>query len=43
METAVTVDTLTHTHTHTQDNLIKEKVKHKDMMYLCNFKMFKII
>ena len=30
------------THTHTQDNLIKNK-KHKDMMYLCNFVISKII
>ena len=28
--------------THTQDNLIKE-IKHKGMMYLCNFKLLKII
>ena len=34
----VTVGTLTHT----QGSLIKNK-KHKDMMYLCNFKLFKII
>ena len=35
--------THTHTHTHTHGNLINKKLKHKDMMYLCNFVMFKII
>ena len=35
--------THTHTHTHTQGNLIKEKIKHKGMIYLCDFNMFKII
>ena len=29
--------------THTPGNLIKEKIKHKDMIYLCNFNVFKII
>lgn len=37
---AVTLETLAHTHA--QDNLIN-KEKHKDMMYLCDFKMLKII
>ena len=31
------------THTHTQGNLIKGKIKHKGMIYLCDFRMFKII
>lgn len=31
------------THTHTPGNLIKEKIKHKGMIYLCDFSMFKII
>ena len=35
--------THTHTHTHTQYNLINKKIKHKGMMYLCIFEMFKII
>ena len=39
----VTVGAVTHTHTHTQGNLIKEKIKHKGMIYLCDFRMFKII
>ena len=43
MQNAKTLMAVTHTHTHTQYNLIKEKLKHKDMMYLCNFEMFKII
>ena len=46
MQTAVSLmavtHTHTHTHTHTQYNLIKNK-KHKDMMYLCDFVVFKII
>ena len=28
---------------HTQGNLRNEKIKHKDMMYLCNFEICKII
>ena len=45
MRKAVTVGavTHTHTHTHTQYNLIEEKIKHKGMMYLCNFNVCKII
>ena len=39
----VTVGAVTHTHTHTQGNLIKEKIKHTGMIYLCDFRMFKII
>ena len=39
----VTVGAVTHTHTHTQDNLKNKKIKHKDMMYLCDFEIFKII
>ena len=40
----VTVGAVTHTHTHTHTgNLIKEKIKHKDMIYLCDFNVFKII
>ena len=44
MQKAVTIEALTHTHTHThtQGNLINDK-KHKDMMYLCNFELRKII
>ena len=43
-EMLVTVGAVTHTHTHTHTgNLIKEKIKHKDMIYLCDFNMFKII
>ena len=30
------------THTHTQGNLIN-KLKHKNMVYLCDFKLCKII
>ena len=36
------VHTHTHTHTHTQSDLINKKIKHKDMMYLCNFETRKI-
>ena len=35
---AVTLMAQTHT-----SNLKKENIKHKDMMYLCDFKMLKII
>ena len=35
--------THTHTHTHTQDDLKNKEIKHKDMMYLCNFGICKII
>ena len=31
------------THTHTQYYLINKRIKHKDMMYLCNFVLRKII
>ncbi len=31
------------TYTHTQDDLKNKKIKHKDMMYLCDFEIFKII
>ena len=37
----VTVGTVTHTHT--RDDLKNKKTKHKDMMYLCDFEMLKII
>jgi len=37
---AVIVGAVTHTHT---GNLIKEKIEHKDMIYLCNFNVFKIV
>ena len=44
MINSVTLGTVTHARarTHTQCNLINDK-KHKDMMYLCNFGIFKII
>ena len=42
MQNATSLMAVTHTHTHTQDNLIK-KIKHKGMIYLCNFKLRKII
>ena len=29
--------------THTLGNLINKKTKHKDMIYLCNFNVYKII
>ena len=35
----VTVGTVTHT----QDNLKNKEIKHKDMMYLCDFEICKII
>ena len=38
MQIDKTLETVTHTH----GNLIKE-IKHKDMMYLCNFVINKII
>ena len=31
------------THTHTLGNLINKKTQHKDMIYLCNFNVYKII
>ena len=31
------------TNTHTQYNLIIEEIKHKDMKYLCDFEINKII
>ena len=45
MRINVTLEAVTHTHTQTnkQDNLINKRIKHKDMMYLCNFDVFKII
>ena len=38
----VTLGAVTHTHTHTS-NLINKKIKHKNMSYLCDFKIHKII
>ena len=38
MKTHVTLGAVTHT-----GNLEKEKTKHKDMMYLCDFNVYKII
>ena len=38
MKTPVTLDAAIHT-----GNLEKEKTKHKDMMYLCDFNVYKII
>ena len=37
----VTVGAVTHTYTH--GNLKNKEIKHKDMMYLCNFGICKII
>ena len=44
MINAKTLGAVTHTHTHTHTIQLKNgKIKHKDMMYLCNFELYKII
>ena len=37
------VHTHTHTHTHTHVIGLSKKIEHKDMMYLCDFVLCKII